>query len=109
LANAALSRIQSGVMFEYVVADMPVARIQANLLLSQQALKDNKPDEAKAALQAVSDTLEEYAKTTDGGKAKEIAALKKEIDAACSTVDQNAKACEDGISKWWQKVASWYQ
>ncbi len=105
--DAALKDIEGDIVFEYVVAEMPVERAQANLLLARKALKENKTTQAKVELQAASDALEQYSKIAGSNREKEIADLRKEIQTLCSQNCSPSTTSEETITKCWHKLASW--
>jgi len=105
-ADTALKNIEGDIVFEYVVAEMPLEKAQANLILARKAFKENKPVQAKAELQAAADALEQYSKTAGTNREKEIADLRKEIQTLCSEKCDTATS-EETITKCWHKLATW--
>ncbi len=93
-------------MFEYIVADLPLEKAQANLLLARKAFKENKPTQAKVELQAAADALEQYSKTAGSNREKEVADLREEIQSLCSR-ECDAQTSEQTITKCWHKLATW--
>lgn len=109
-ADSALSTIQTGVVMEYVVADLPLERVQANLMLARQAIKDNKFDQARLALQIAQDSLQEYEKTVGSNRARESSELRAEIQALSTSMQQpNAKGSEEKLMNWWNIIAHWFK
>ncbi len=105
-ADQALAIIQTGVVFEYIVADLPLERASTNLLIAREAIKQHKEEEAKAALQVASDSLSEYAASSDAPHAKEVSDLKNEVQNLASGNLDNTSA-QEAITKCWQKIATW--
>ncbi len=109
-ADNALSIIQTGVVTEYVVSDLPLERVQANLVLARQAIKDNKFDQAKLALQVAQDSLQEYEKTVGSNRARESSQLRAEIQSLSASMQQaNAKASQEKLTNWWNTVTHWFK
>ncbi len=95
---------------EYVIADLPLERAQANLMLARQAIKDNKFDQAKLALQIAQDSLKEYEKTSGSNRAKESTDLRAEIQLLSASMQQaNAKASQEKLTNWWNTIAHWFK
>lgn len=109
-ADNALSTIQTGVVMEYVVADLPLERVQANLMLARQAIKDNKFDQAKLALQSAQDSLQEYEKTVGSNRVRESSELRAEIQSLSASMQQeNGKASQEKIMDWWNTITHWFK
>jgi hypothetical protein len=105
-ADHALAIIQTGVLFEYIVADLPLERASTNLLIAREAIKEHKEEEAKVALQVASDSLSEYAASLDAPHAKEVSELKNEVqNLASGNLDDTS--AQEAITKYWQKIATW--
>ena len=103
-ADIALAGIQTGVLFEYFVADLPLARAQANLILAKQALHDKRSAEAKVALNHATQALEEYIKDVSGkDKRKQIDSLIQEIKNL-AIGEENTDNAEESLSKLWQQI-----
>lgn len=103
-ADAALARIQTGVLFEYFVADLPLARAQANLMLARQALHDKRSEEAKVALDHATRALEEYGKELPGkDQQKQIDSYIQELKNLPTAKEDTTKA-EEKLSELWQKI-----
>lgn len=107
IAEGALTAVQTGVVFEHVVADLPLERARLNLFLARQAVKSHNNQEVTTALKVAADALEEYEKMAGSNREKEIAALRKEIQALTQT--GQGEVSEESINKWWQIIASWGQ
>jgi hypothetical protein len=105
-ADHALAVIQTGVVFEYIVADLPLERASTNLLIAREAIKEHKQEEAKAALQVAFDSLSEYAASSDAPHAKEVSDLKNEVQNLASGDLDNTSA-QEAVTKCWQKIATW--
>lgn len=105
VAEGALTAVQTGVVFEHVVADLPLERARLNLFLARQAAKSRNSQEVTTTLKVAADALEEYEKMSGANREKEIAALRKEIQALTQS-GQNA-VTEEAINKWWQTIANW--
>ena len=105
-ADQVLAIIQTGVVFEYIVADLPLERATTNLLIAREAIKQHKEEEAKAALQVASDSLSEYAANSDAPHAKEVNDLKNELQMMVSGNLDHTSA-QETITKCWQKIAKW--
>jgi hypothetical protein len=106
VAEGALTAVQTGVVFEHVVADLPLERARLNLFLARQAVKSHNSQEVTTTLNVAVDALEEYEKMAGSMREKEIAALRKEIEALTRS-GQGQAVSEDTINKWWQTIASW--
>ena len=105
-ADTALKDIEGDIVFEYVVAEMPLERAQANLLLARKAIKENRITQAKVELKAASDALEQYSKTAGSNREQDIASLRKDIQNLCSE-ECDTRTSEETITKCWNKLASW--
>jgi len=105
-ADRALAIIQTGVVFEYIVADLPLERASTNLLIAREAIKQHNEEEAKAALRVASDSLSEYAANAEAPHSKEVSDLKNELQSLASGTMDNTSA-QEAITKCWQKMATW--
>ena len=106
VADGALTAVQTGVVFEHVVADLPLEKARLNLFLARRAAKSHNSQELTTALKVTADALEEYEKMAGSNREKEIMALRKEIQALTQS-GQNEQVSEQAINKWWQTLASW--
>lgn len=106
VAEGALTAVQTGVVFEHVVADLPLEKARLNLFLARQAARSHNTQELTTALKVTADALEEYEKMAGSNREKEIAALRKEIQSL-TQAGQSETISEEAINKWWQTIASW--
>ncbi len=106
VAESALTAVQTGVVFEHVVADLPLEKARLNLFLARQAAKSHNSQELTTALKVTADALEEYEKMAGSNREQEIVALRKEIQALTQS-GQSEPVSEEAINKWWQTIASW--
>lgn len=106
IADGALSAVQTGVVLEHVVADLPLEKARLNLFLARQATKSHNNQEATTALKVAADALEEYEKMAGSNREKEILALRREIQALTQS-GQSEPVSAEAINKWWQTIASW--
>jgi hypothetical protein len=107
-ADKALAELQSdGVVFNYLVAEVPLSRVQANLMNARASVKENHMTEAKAALATASTSLGDYAKTASTQHKAAAEKMQGEIKQLSSSLNTNLSKSEDTISKWWHQVAGW--
>jgi hypothetical protein len=107
IANESLSKVQTGVILEYIVADLPLQKAQANLIIARDLMKAGKRDEAKAALKVATDSLSDYEKSAGTNRAKASADIRKEIDSISSSLQaKDNKGSQDAITRLWQTVSS---
>ena len=107
-ADIALAKLQSdGVVFNYVVAELPLGKIQADLINARASVKDNHMPEAKSALAAASDTLGSYARTASDAKKAAAEKMQEEIKQLSASLNTNISKSQETIDKWWHQVTGW--
>jgi translation initiation factor 2B subunit (eIF-2B alpha/beta/delta family) len=84
---------------------MPLARAMDNLRLAESELKNNHPDQAKAALGAATDALKNYETVTG---AKDVKQLQEQINEVANNIGRyNPESFSKKVSEWWGKVVDW--
>jgi hypothetical protein len=107
-ADKALSALQAdGVVFNYVVAEVPLNKIQANLMNARASVKENHMTEAKSALAAASTSLGDYAKTASTAHKVAAEKMQGEIKQLSASLNANLTKSQDTIDKWWHQVTGW--
>jgi hypothetical protein len=108
-AKLALQDIENnGVIFEFSATRMPLARSMDNLRLAESDLKNNHPDQAKAALGAATDALKNYETVTGDSRAKDVKQLQEQINEVANNIGQyNPESFSKKVSEWWDKVVGW--
>jgi hypothetical protein len=95
----------NGVIFEFSATRMPLARAMDNLRLAESELKNNHPDQAKAALGAATDALKNYETVTG---AKDVKQLQEQINEVANNIGRyNPESFSKKVSEWWDKVVDW--
>jgi hypothetical protein len=95
------------VVFNYVVAELPLGKIQADLINARASVKDNHMPEAKSALAAASDTLGSYARTASDAKKAAAEKMQEEIKQLSASLNTNISKSQETIDKWWHQVTGW--
>lgn len=126
-ADAALSAVQSGVIFEFVETSLPLLKASQNLALARARLSGKGADlaDARAALIEAADALDSFAETATGTTAEEAGQMVIAIRALADDLESNAvqgKGKRRGqgqamiartgqqtgqIDRWWNKVSDW--
>ncbi len=115
-AAASLATLQArGVTFQSVEVEMPLAEAADNLKLAQVQMQEGKPVDALATLKLASDDLKQYEQLTGDNRAKDVRALRRDIDKLTHAFDQEkdlAKAMkkeERTIASWWNRAVKWFK
>ncbi|MBS2011062.1 MAG: YfdX family protein [Cyanobacteria bacterium SZAS TMP-1] len=99
-ADKALAELQSdGVLFNYVVAEVPLGKIQADLMAAKTSVKGNHMAEAKSALASASTALENYAKTASAAKKAAAEKMQAEIKQLSTSLNANLTKSQQTIDK----------
>jgi hypothetical protein len=107
-ADKALLALQAdGVVFNYVVAEVPLSQIQANLMNARASVKENHIAEAKSALAEASTSLGNYAKTASTAHKAAAEKMQGEIKQLSASLNANLTKSQDAIDKWWHQVTGW--
>jgi hypothetical protein len=107
-ADKALSALQAdGVVFNYVVAEVPLNKTQASLMNARASVKDNHMADAKSALAAASASLGDYAKTASTTQKAAVGKMQGEIKQLSASLNANLTKSQETIDKWWHQVTSW--
>ena len=107
-ADKALAALQSdGVVFNYVVAEVPLNEIQANLINARASVKENHMAEAKSALAQASASLANYAKTASAAHKAAAEKMQNEIKQLSASLNANLSKSQSAIDKWWHQVTGW--
>ncbi len=116
IAGASLASIQTGVIFEYALSDLPLERARINLAEAQSLVEQGEYRGARFALKVASDSLQTYAKGVGDQQSKEAEQLRAEIDDLLrKTSQENAEAqellgsFEDTIAGWWDRITGWFE
>ncbi len=109
LADAALMSIQTGVIFEYAAVDLPLERARINLKLAADALRRDDKAEAAFLLGVARDALENYAAGVGEERAKEVEALRKEIESMLAHIGQSGSIDAKKVDSWWDRVVKWFK
>ncbi len=115
-AGASLAAIQTGVIFEYAISDLPLERARINLAEAQGLIAQGKHREARFALKVASDSLQRYANGVGDQQSKDAEKLRAEIDDLLSKTTQDddkaralLKSFEDTIAGWWDRITGWFE
>jgi hypothetical protein len=105
-ADAALAAVQDGVMVTSVAADLPLLRARENMVLARNAADRDHFPEAHAALQAVSEALNQYS-NEQNLHAADARVLREEIDTYNQSIEQNPVDASTKIEGWWDRMVDW--
>lgn len=107
-ADRALAALQSeGVVFNYVVAEVPLSGIQSDLINAREQVKANHMPEAKSALASASSALGTYAKTASAANKAAAEKMQQEIKQLSTSLNANLTKSQQTIGKWWHQITGW--
>ena len=100
----------NGVIFEFSVEHVPLALTMADLRLAESEMRDNRLEQAKAALNAASDSLKTYETSVGNNVSKDVKKLREDIDDATKNLAQyNPDTFAVKITNWWGKCVEWLE
>jgi hypothetical protein len=121
-ADAALSAVQSGVIFEFVESAQPLVKASQNLALARARLSargahgDSDLADAQAALTEAADALDDFARAATGDTAREAGKMVTSLRALADDLeeiqgqDRPRRRPQSEIAKidrFWNRVSDW--
>jgi hypothetical protein len=105
-ADAALADVQEGIKIQEAKGDIPVADVRENLVLARAAVRNDKFQEAEAALKAAAKALDRVIQAK-GPHADEARNLREQISSYAQKLPQDHTDAVTKINAWWNETADW--